>query len=280
MLGTAMYYVILSAACLSMIVYNMNYATVGRSLQCYSIKEMSYGDFQNYIQSLGNKSSTILKAKDLLNLKDAIYAQTNNSRILFLDANDKIDANQEKRFLDASPYNSNNVYNIYQVPVESVNSLSSLQEGVGILYLIILIFSTLMACFVNYLMNLIPDDFLRLSKISQLFGGLCKLFPLAINILHLVIIILLIVEWGFIGGKNCEYSIPISFQNNGFFNNNTSRYYSDSKTLSTVSTVFWVLLHYVGACIRHMSYVEPFMYTREVENENICSKILLKMLGP
>ena len=60
----------------------------------------------------------------------------------------------------------------------------------------------------------------------------------------------------------------------------TEYFYKVHRTLNIVNSIVWILLHYGGAIIRAMTYVEPFMYSPEVGNPNFFKTLMLKRLGP
>ena len=59
-----------------------------------------------------------------------------------------------------------------------------------------------------------------------------------------------------------------------------SNYFHQMKTLTIVNAIVWVLLHYVGAVIRGMTYIEPFMYDPQTNDRHWIKKFFFKYLGP
>jgi hypothetical protein len=288
MAGIAMYYLMLSVATLSISIYNFNSATTGKSLQCYEISEMDDKAYQNYLTYLGNKSESMFTAKTALDLQDIVVPKKSlrfMQSVTEVNANANANANvnnstvHNNTSLDTDALSNTNSEIIHVVPIEKSNPLASMQQGIAVLYLIIVIFSMFMSCILNYLSNLVPDDFLNMGRVTKCFGSFCKLVPSMIIILHWIILLMIVIDWGFIGVKACQYSLPTQISGK-FFLDSSQKYFLDSTTLSIVTSAIWIFLHYIGAIIRDIVYEEPFSYSPDLGKPSIWKKIFIKKLGP
>jgi len=132
-----------------------------------------------------------------------------------------------------------------------------------------------MAIFCNVMANMVPKDFIEVSTCKKIIGCCCKIIPPIIIVTHYVVVIFLIAYWVMVGTGECNIS---SDSKPGL--PDPGKYYNDSKTLLIVDTVFWGCIHFGGAMIREMIYIEPFLYSPDVGKVNLCKSLLMKRLGP
>lgn len=173
----------------------------------------------------------------------------------------------------SAPANPDTSYKIVQ---EGTNILKVFQIAIAILYFAIIFFTFILALIVNSLSNQIPEDFLQMSKCKSFLAMFCKVFPIIIVVIHWIILILIIIYWAMILMGRCQETrttIP------GVLILAT-HYYNDSKTCHIVTSVIWIFLHYIGAILKDVSYVEPFMYNPRTEGSNQFVHVVLKKLGP
>ena len=163
-----------------------------------------------------------------------------------------------------------------EVPVQESNPYKTFCLLVGIVYIILLAMSLFLACITNYLSNQLPDDYIKMGTCKKFLACFCKILPPCFIILSWLNFIFFIVVWIFILSKKCKYSttmVPGKLISTEYF-------YKVHRTLNIVNSIVWILLHYGGAIIRAMTYVEPFMYSPEVGNPNFFKTLMLKRLGP
>ena len=164
----------------------------------------------------------------------------------------------------------------YSEKVQESNPYKTFCLLVGIVYIILLAMSLFLACITNYLSNQLPDDYIKMGTCKKFLACFCKLLPPCFIILSWLNLIFFIVVWIFILSKKCKYSTtmtPGKLINPDYF-------FKVHRTLNIVNSIVWILLHYGGAIIRAMTYVEPFMYSPEVGNPHFCKTLMLKRLGP
>jgi hypothetical protein len=162
------------------------------------------------------------------------------------------------------------------VEYEQGNSYKTLTLVIAIIYIIFLVLSLFLSCVSNMMSNQTPEDYVKIGTCKKFLACFCKILPPVLIILSWVNFILFIVFWIFIVTKKCEKSkseTPTTLLGE-------NDYYNDNKVLALVNSCFWVLLHYGGAIVRGMTYVEPFMYSPEIGNPNIIKTLFLKKLGP
>ncbi len=162
------------------------------------------------------------------------------------------------------------------IKVKDSNPYKTFCLLVGIIYIILLAMSLFLACITNYLSNQLPDDYIKMGTCKKFLACFCKILPPCFIILSWLNCIFFIVVWIFILSKKCKYSTTMTpgklIKEDYFF--------KVHRTLNIVNSIVWILLHYGGAVIRAMTYVEPFMYSPEVGNPHFCKTLMLKRLGP
>ena len=174
------------------------------------------------------------------------------------------------------PENLKEAYDKFEVPVQESNPYKTFCLLVGIVYIILLAMSLFLACITNYLSNQLPDDYINMGTCKKFLACFCKILPPCFIILSWLNFIFFIVVWIFILSKRCKISttmVPGKLISEDYF-------FKVHRTLNIVNSIVWVLLHYGGAVIRAMTYVEPFMYSPEVGNPNFFKTLMLKRLGP
>lgn len=165
---------------------------------------------------------------------------------------------------------------LYDVEVLGSNSYSTILVIIGIIYLIIMGFAVILSCIANYLSNQLPEDFLHMGKMKRFLACLCKVIPTLFIILHWIAMILIIVVWVFIAGKNCE----VAKTSTPGVIINQKKYFNDVYILNIVNSSLWIFLHYGGAIVREITYEEPFMYSPDLGQPNFIRSFFLKKLGP
>ena len=176
----------------------------------------------------------------------------------------------------AQPFNISKYEGKIDERVQESNPYKTFCLLVGIVYIILLAMSLFLACITNYLSNQLPDDYINMGTCKKFLACFCKILPPCFIILSWLNCIFFIVVWIFILSKRCKISttmVPGKLISEDYF-------FKVHRTLNIVNSIVWVLLHYGGAVIRAMTYVEPFMYSPEVGNPNFFKTLMLKRLGP
>ena len=166
--------------------------------------------------------------------------------------------------------------NYYNVEVEEGNIYKTLTLVIAIIYIIYLVLSLFLSCVSNMMSNQTPEDYIKIGTCKKFLACFCKILPPVLIILSWINFILFVVFWILITVGKCEYSKSIT---PGKFMGKKD-YFNDNKVLILVNSCFWILLHYGGAIVRGMTYVEPFMYSPEIGKPNMIKTLLFKKLGP
>ena len=166
--------------------------------------------------------------------------------------------------------------NYYNVEVEEGNIYKTLTLIIAIIYIIYLVLSLFLSCVSNMMSNQTPEDYIKIGTCKKFLACFCKILPPVLIILSWINFILFVVFWILITVGKCEYSKSIT---PGKFMGKKD-YFNDNKVLILVNSCFWILLHYGGAIVRGMTYVEPFMYSPEIGKPNMIKTLLFKKLGP
>ena len=163
-----------------------------------------------------------------------------------------------------------------KVEVSEGNIYKTLTLIIAIIYIIYLVLSLFLSCVSNMMSNQTPEDYIKIGTCKKFLACFCKILPPVLIILSWVNFILFVVFWILITVGKCEYSksdTPGKFMDE-------KDYFNDNKVLILVNSCFWILLHYGGAIVRGMTYVEPFMYSPEIGKPNMIKTLLFKKLGP
>ena len=163
-----------------------------------------------------------------------------------------------------------------KVEVSEGNIYKTLTLIIAIIYIIYLVLSLFLSCVSNMMSNQTPEDYIKIGTCKKFLACFCKILPPVLIILSWVNFILFVVFWILITVGKCEYSYsdtPGKFMDE-------KEYFNDNKVLILVNSCFWILLHYGGAIVRGMTYVEPFMYSPEIGKPNMIKTLLFKKLGP
>jgi hypothetical protein len=166
--------------------------------------------------------------------------------------------------------------NFFEVQVTEGNIYKTLTLIIAIIYIIYLVLSLFLSCVSNMMSNQTPEDYIKIGTCKKFLACFCKILPPVLIILSWVNFILFVVFWILITVGKCEYSnsdTPGKFMDE-------KDYFNDNKVLILVNSCFWILLHYGGAIVRGMTYVEPFMYSPEIGKPNMIKTLLFKKLGP
>ena len=156
------------------------------------------------------------------------------------------------------------------------NIYKTLTLIIAIIYIIYLVLSLFLSCVSNMMSNQTPEDYIKIGTCKKFLACFCKILPPVLIILSWINFILFVVFWILITVGKCEYSKSIT---PGKFMGKKD-YFNDNKVLILVNSCFWILLHYGGAIVRGMTYVEPFMYSPEIGKPNMIKTLLFKKLGP
>ena len=163
-----------------------------------------------------------------------------------------------------------------KVEVSEGNIYKTLTLIIAIIYIIYLVLSLFLSCVSNMMSNQTPEDYIKIGTCKKFLACFCKILPPVLIILSWINFILFVVFWILITVGKCEYSKSDS---PGKFMGKKD-YFNDNKVLILVNSCFWILLHYGGAIVRGMTYVEPFMYSPEIGKPNMIKTLLFKKLGP
>jgi hypothetical protein len=250
------YYLFISVACLSIAIYNLTIADQSKNLHCYTIQQMDFFALNNYIKQVGNETQNLT----------AVESYLTGTSVL-------------KNFIELQNLNSSTSLGTsvtYSIPLEKSNPYIKLQKAIGIIYVILTFLNLLMSSCVNFMMNLTPEDFFNMGRLKRYLGSVCKIVPILNIVVHWVIFIFIIVIWGYVGTKACDRSLEIG----AGISIEIGRYYIEIWTLNTVSTGMWLLIHYLGACLRETFYQEPFMYNPPVGKKSCVRMMCFSKLGP
>jgi hypothetical protein len=254
MISPAIYYLYLSAVCLAISIYNIDISTTADTLICYNLQQMDESTYKKYIDSLHNNTENYLLAIEYLS-----------------DKNNSISKNN-------SELNSSSTYNekMNTVPVESKNPFQTLQMGIGIIYLIICCISFILCITINHMSNMVPDEFLKMSRCKVCCGSTPKILPIINIIAHWIVFIFILTVWGFIGTNSCSKSL---YNSEGVISQ-PEKYFNDTWILNVVNTFFWIIIHYVGCLLRDIFHEEPFMYYDRKKRFSCFKMFFFSKLGP
>lgn len=169
-----------------------------------------------------------------------------------------------------------NGINTYTVPTDSSNMYSIFSFIIAIGYFVIMGISFLLTIVLYWLSDLVPDDFIAMGRIKRFTAVTTKIFPPFIVLLHWIVMVLIIIFWIMLVMGTCEYSK----QATPTFDFNNFRYHNQCVTLQIVNSIVFFLLHYVGAILKDMIYVEPFMYSPQVGESSMFKEVVFRILGP
>jgi hypothetical protein len=181
----------------------------------------------------------------------------------------------EKSLGSSATIQSNYSDGYYQVLQQGTNIYPSLNTITGIIYLTIMIICLFLSVIISYMSNLLPEDFISISKFKKILICLTKIFPVLIILLHWVILFIILAFWFMIFSNECNYSTSTTL-----YGISSGMYFQNILVLNLVNSCLWILLHYGGAVLREILYEEPFMYMPYVGSKNKYAVIILKKLGP
>ena len=194
-------------------------------------------------------------------------------------SNQTMTLEEYKKFNASLGLPNNDTYNntdFFEVPVTEGNIYKTLTLIIAIIYIIYLVLSLFLSFVSNMMSNQTPEDYIKIGTCKKFLACFCKILPPVLIILSWINFILFVVFWILITVGKCEYSESIT---PGKFMDKKD-YFNDNKVLILVNSCFWILLHYGGAIVRGMTYVEPFMYSPEIGKPNMIKTLLFKKLGP
>lgn len=170
--------------------------------------------------------------------------------------------------------------NTYTELDEISNAIVPLLYIIAIVFLLFLVLSLYMSCIINSFSNLLPEDFLTMSKCKAAVTCLCKIIPPIFLILSWLNLILIVVVWilylVYFCGEENENDYP-KYQ----IEQAEKSVSDDVLILNIVNSVVWFVTHYGGSIIREMTYIEPFMYSPDTgETPNCFRTLMIKKLGP
>lgn len=255
MSNLSIYYLSVAVTCLAISIYNFSVQRESKFLQCFKLQEMTETDYQGYLESISNQTTDY----------------TNYMMIINRNITNEI-------FTEENRYD-NPDDDLITVPILEKNRYPNLQEAIGAIYIIIMILCTLQSLSIRYMSNMVPEEFLKMDKLTEIFGFVAKNLPYLIVSLHYSIFVLIIVLWGYIGTTACYYSVYTDPGKYKYWN----KYYTDTWIMNLVTSIFWILIHYIGSVIREIFYKEPFMYIHSLNHQKgkfRCMRVLLTKLGP
>ena len=191
----------------------------------------------------------------------------------------KMTSKEYETYMDSLGQTPNINIDLNKVQVTEGNIYKTLTLIIAIIYIIYLVLSLFLSCVSNMMSNQTPEDYIKIGTCKKFLACFCKILPPVLILLSWVNFILFVVFWILIAIGKCEYSdsdTPGKFVKPEDYKD----YYNDNKVLILVNSCFWVLLHYGGAIVRGMTYVEPFMYSPEIGKPNLLKTLFLKKLGP
>lgn len=161
---------------------------------------------------------------------------------------------------------------------ETTNAIVPLLYIIAIVFLLFLVLSLYMSCIINSFSNLLPEDFLTMSKCKAAVTCLCKIIPPIFLILSWLNLILIVVVWILY----VVYLVSkVGEEPKYHFQPEPNSVLDDVLTLNIVNSVVWFFTHYGGSIIREMTYIEPFMYSPDTgETPNCFRTLMIKKLGP
>ena len=162
------------------------------------------------------------------------------------------------------------------IVITTTLSTAGIAYAIGIVYLTCFACAFLFFFFMLYYSGKIPKDFTKMGRIARLFGCLVRRFVKAIVLLHYIILILLLVLIGQVGsgtGQKCTHIMPDGTPKLG-------EAYTQGVILILVLSFFWMLLHFGGAVVKSIMYVDSYIFEPDDATEIRVFRILLKKLGP
>lgn len=165
---------------------------------------------------------------------------------------------------------------LYECRISDSNIYLSFIFLLAFIYLIMFILSLFLSITINTLSNQTPEDFIGMGIIKKVFCCLCKIFPPILIILSWLNFLFCLIAWILIVVKKCDYCKAKDVKNPV----SSSYYYNKVFSLMITNAIVWIVVHFGGAIIRAMSYIEPFMYDPEIGNPHFCKVLFFKRLGP
>lgn len=239
-----LYYMAITVATLSIAIFNFSIYSTGKKLQCYHLSTMDEAGYKEYTTNFKNNND---------------------------ESNSKPNPNAPQ----VVQFKKNNI-NYYSVPMISDNIYKTFAVLIAISYLIIMLFSMLLCIILLWMSNMVPDDFLNMSRIKKAAAVITKVLPPCLVLIHWLIMLLIIIFWIVIVAERCIVTEPFELTY-GF---NSLRYHNSCITLQIVNTVIFFVLHYVAAVFKDMIYIEPFMYSPQVGEKSMFKNWCLRILGP
>lgn len=235
-MGSALYYLVLAVASLALGILNFNITSSAKNLTCYKNVTM---DNNTYLQFIGSFAGNYTEPTTSI-LKTEVNGTT------------------------------------YYVKEPHSNPYSKISSIIGIIYLVLMGLSVVLALIINYMSDAVPEDFLKIGRCKKFLAMFTKIMPPLFIIAHWICMILIIVLWIMIISKNCEITISTTPGNMP----DPGKYYRDNFVMNIVNSSMWIFIHYGGAIVRDIVYQEPFMYSPDIGKPSFCKSFFLKKLGP
>ena len=118
-----------------------------------------------------------------------------------------------------------------------------------------------------------------MNKLTKNFGFIAKNLPYLVVSLHYSVFVLIVVIWGYVGTTACYYSVYTDPGEYNYWN----KYFMDTWIMNLVTSIFWILIHYIGNVIRENFYKEPFMYIHSLHHQKgkfRCMRWMMTKVGP
>jgi hypothetical protein len=124
----------------------------------------------------------------------------------------------------------------------------------------------------------LSDYFKNFGICFKLLGGILKLFPLLVGLLHYMIFFLIIAQFYFlIGISDCKHAAVIDSEGYVIVGGPWNSAYS----VNIVTLIFWMLLHCVYPTVKNRCcYIDSFRYTPMDPDRNTCLNCLCVDFAP
>jgi hypothetical protein len=250
----SIYYLSVAVTCLAVSIYNFSVANKSKNLQCFELEQITPPDYQSYVNSLKNNTQAYNNFMIIIN--------RNESGKIYVD--EHIIENTEDQLIT--------------IPILTNNRYSGMQAAIGALYVIMMFFSVMECLSIRFMSDMVPEEFIHLNKLTQSFGFISKNLPYFLATLHYGVFVLIIVIWGYIATTSCFYSVNIQPGEYSYWNG----LFIETWIMNLVTSIIWLLLHYVGSIIREIFYKEPFMYInyKNQRGKFRCCRWLMTRVGP
>lgn len=270
---SSLYYLGTGLISLSMVIYNFDVHSSGSNIQCFQGKHYSKYNSTDYVKQYNFNPPNWSK-----DLNDSISKFYTNKGIDFSQIDSSITTEHLQKLGTCIKFDmAGDLPPDIKFPqnLKSSNSPRTIIVIIAIIYLAYLIMSVFLSFVINSLSNQLPEDYINVGTFKKFFACFCKLLPPIFIILSWVNMILIIVGWVFVATNKCECSVS----NDNDSPRKYDSYFKEMKTCFLINSIFWFVMHYVGAVLRAMTYVEPFMYD-PMTGDSFVKGFFFKALGP